>query len=453
MRVAFIVPHIGRKNKKEYVRTWQMEPLAFAMLAGITPPDVDVVLYDERLEDINFNDRVDLVGINIETYTAKRGYEIAREFKERGVPVVFGGYQAALFPEEAMQYGDSIIEGSAEGAWEALLMDVREGKTLRQRYMRAPDIPLCFAMPRRDIFKEKPYFKIACVETGRGCPLRCNFCSIAAATKSTFIRRPIQEIVAEIEYSGRKDIFFVDDNIIGHIPTAKELFRALKRLNVRWVSQGTINMARDDELLHLMADSGCKGVLIGFESLKKSTLEAMDKRVNMVSVKFEDAIKKIHSFGLGIYGTFIFGYDTESLDDVLSTAVWAAEQKLFIAAFNHLLPFPGTPLYRTLEQEGRMRYKKWWLSPEFRYNEVPFHPKQYSHDELREACLAARKKFYSVGSIMCRAANPQIFLAGPKITFSYFMINMLLRKEIEQKNGLPLGNNPFPPEPVMKESL
>lgn len=451
MKVIFVVPHIGRKNKKEYVRTWQMEPLAFAMLAGVTPPDVEIKLYDERLEDINFDDKADLVGINIETYTAKRGYEIAAEFKKRGVPTVFGGYQATLVPEEAIRYGDSIIQGPAEGAWELLLEDLRQGK-LRHFYQRPKDTPMRFAMPNRDVFAKKPYFKIACVETGRGCPLRCNFCSIAAATKSTFVRRPIYEIIREIEMSGRRDIFFVDDNIIGNIRTAKELFRALKRLNIRWVSQGTINMARDDELLELMVSSGCNGVLIGFESFKESTLKLMDKGVNVAIGEYENAVKKVHSFGLGIYGTFIFGYDTESIEDVDYTVERAVDMKLFIAAFNHLLPLPGTPLYQEFEQAGRLRYKKWWLDPEFRYNDIPFNPKNFTHLELKEACLKARKKFYSLSGI-ARRINPQVVFSSAKLAATYFGLNLLLGKEVEQKNGLPLGNESFSPELINNEEI
>lgn len=447
MKVTFVVPHIGRKNKKEYVRTWQMEPLAFAMLAGITPPDVEIKLYDERLEDIDFDDPTDLVGINVETYTAKRGYEISAEFRKRGVPVVFGGYQAALIPDEVSHYGDSVVVGPAEGAWEELLGDLKTVGKLKPFYKRLQDQPMRFAMPRRDIFESKPYFNIACVETGRGCPLRCNFCSIAAATKSTFIRRPIPEIVQEIEFSGRKDIFFVDDNIIGSIRTAKELFRALKPLNIRWVSQGTVNMAKDDELLSLMVESGCKGVLIGFESFKESTLRLMDKGVNIVIGDYEKAVAKIHGYGLGIYGTFIFGYDTETLEDIQYTTERAIEMKLYIGAFNHLLPLPGTPLYREFEEAGKLRYKKWWLSPEFRYNEIPFNPKNCTHEELRKACFEARKKFYGFPAIL-RRFNPSVVLSSAKMTATYFGLNLLLKKEIDQKNDLPLGNEPYEPVPI-----
>lgn len=440
MRVLCIVPHIGRKERSRYIRSWQMEPLAFATLAGATPDDVELVLYDERLEEINFDDAADLAAINIETYTAKRGYEIAREFRRRNVPTVFGGYHATLAPHEAVCYGDSVVIGPAENSWATILDTIRHNQPLQPWYRRAETDEMKFAMPRRDIFAGKPYFGITCVETGRGCPLRCNFCSIAAATRSTFIRRPIHQIIEEIRRSGKKKIFFVDDNIIGHIPSAKELFRNLIPLNIRWVSQGTVNMARDEELLDLMVESGCKGVLIGFESLKRDTLMLMNKPVNANVGDYETAIRKIHSKGLAIYGTFIFGYDTDTLNDYERTAEWAIEQDLFIAAFNHLLPFPSTPLYQEFQKQGQLRYPKgWWLNPAFRYNEVPFYPKNCSHEELREACMAARRKFYGMSGIL-RRFNREVAMSSLPMASTYFWLNLLLGREVEQKNGLPLGN-------------
>jgi radical SAM superfamily enzyme YgiQ (UPF0313 family) len=360
---------------------------------------------------------------------------------------VLGGYHASLIPEEVACYADSVIVGPAEGAWEQLLEDLKN-RSLQPIYRRRADEPTRFAVPRRTIFSGKSYFNIGCVETGRGCPLRCNFCSIAAVTGSTFVRRPIPDIVREIEGMERRDIFFVDDNIIGNVRTAKDLFRALKPLNIRWVSQGTVNMAKDEELLTLMAESGCRGVLIGFESIKASTLKLMDKGVNISVGDYEQAIRTIHCHGLGIYGTFIFGYDTETLTDFEHTVDMAVESKLFIAAFNHLLPFPGTPLYQDLELAGRLRYRKWWLSPTFRFNDVPFVPRHCSPEDLRQACLDARKKFYGLHAILKRSLNPSVVLSDPKMLLTYFLLNALLGKEIDQKDGLPLGNERCEPLPV-----
>ena len=206
MKLTLVTPHIGRKHADEYVHTWQMEPLPMATLAGITPPDVEVAYFDERIEPIDFDDPTDLVGIAVETYTAKRAYEIAAEYHRRGVKTILGGYHVMLVPDEAARYADSILVGYAEPLWERVLRDCRA------RRARAPLRPgseravLASACRRRDLFAGKPYFKLSCVETGRGCPLHCNFCSIAAVTGSTFLPRPIESIVAEIETLRESDL-------------------------------------------------------------------------------------------------------------------------------------------------------------------------------------------------------------------------------------------------------
>jgi radical SAM superfamily enzyme YgiQ (UPF0313 family) len=424
-----------------------MEPLTIATLAGLTPPDVEIAYYDERLELIDFDAATDLVAVTVETYTAKRAYEIAAEYHKRGVPVVLGGYHVTLLPDEAQQYADSILVGYAEPLWGRVIEDARR-RALQPRYVQHAGVPYEFGMPRRDIFGAKPYFKLSCVETGRGCPLHCNFCSIAAATASRYVGRPIDGIVSEIAGLRNKNVFFVEDNFVGNIKHARELCREIAALKIRWVGQGTLNMARDEALLADMAASGCEGVLIGFESLSNETLLLMDKKINTAMGDYKQLIDRLHHHGIGLYGTFIFGYDSESADDVLRTADAAIEFGLFIAAFNHLLPFPGTPLYEQFRQGGRLTDEQWWLSPTFRFGDVPFDPTNTTALELRELCLRARKRFYSIGAITRRAANIKGNFSNPVKAATYLSVNAMLRKEIRQKDGLPLGNLPIRPQPL-----
>ncbi len=318
MKITFITPHVGRKSSKEYVRTWQMEPLNIATLAGLTPPDVELAYFDERVEPINFDAPTDLAAITVETYTAKRAYEVAAEYHRRGVKTLLGGYHVTLVPDEAQVY--------------------------------------------------------AGLETGRGCPLHCNFCSIAAATSSRYYARSIDSIVTEIASLKNRNVFFVDDNFVGNLRHARDLCRELIPLKINWVGQGTLNMARDVKLLEIMAESGCAGVLIGFESLRHDTLQLMDKQLNVVMGDYKTLIDRLHQHGIGLYGTFIFGYDSESAADTMRTAESAIDFGLFIAAFNHLLPFPGTPLYEQFRHEGKLTDEQWWLSPTFRFGDVPFTP-------------------------------------------------------------------------------
>jgi radical SAM superfamily enzyme YgiQ (UPF0313 family) len=445
VKLTLITPHIGRKRADEYVHTWQMEPLPMATLAGMTPPDVEVAYFDERIEPIDFDAPTDLVGIAVETYTAKRAYEIAAEYHRRGVRTILGGYHVMLLPDEAARYADSILVGYAEPLWERVLRDAERG-TLQPRYVQNRHEPYAFSLPRRDLFAGKPYFELSCVETGRGCPLHCNFCSIAAATGSSFLPRPIDSIVAELETLTNRTVFFVDDNFVSNHKRARELCKELIPLKLKWVGQGTLTMARDERLLALMAESGCIGMLIGFESLNAETLLQMDKKVNTVLGEYPALVDTIHSYGISIYGTFIFGYDLETPEDGMRTVDAAIDLGLGMGAFNHLLPFPGTPLYAQLREEGRLTDDEWWLSPTYRYGDISFEPRTMTGAELHALCLRARRRFYGFPSI-----GRRLLTKGnrwpPRKAGAVLGVNLLLRKEIDQKDGLPLGNEPFRPVP------
>jgi radical SAM superfamily enzyme YgiQ (UPF0313 family) len=445
MKVTLITPHIGRKRPDEYVHTWQMEPLPMATLAGLTPGWVDLVLYDERVEPIDFDDPTDLVGIAVETYTAKRAYEIAAEYRRRGVRTILGGYQVMLVPGEAARYADSILVGYAEPLWEGVLQDAARGR-LQRRYVQDPARPYEFGLPRRDVFAGRRYFKLSCVETGRGCPLHCKFCSIAAATRSTFLPRPIESILAELETLAHGRVFFVDDNFVSNIRRTRALCEALVPMKIQWVGQGTLAMARDEELLALMAASGCRGMLIGFESLRRETLLAMGKKINTVLGEYEELVERVHRHRISIYGTFIFGYGAETTAEAMATVETAIRLGIGMGAFNHLLPFPGTPLHASMLAEGRLADPEWWLSETYRYGDISFAPDAMSGEELHRLCLRARRRFYSYGSIGRRLVRSGNLLPARKAA-ALLGINLLLRREIDQKDGLPLGNEPFRPVP------
>ena len=257
MKVTFITPHVGRKSASEYVRTWQMEPLPIATLAGLTPDDVEIAYYDERVERVDFDAPTDLAAITVETYTAKRAYEIAREYHERGIPTVLGGYHVTLVPEEAAQYADSIVVGFAEPLWETVVRDCERG-AMKRRYTQDRSVPYEYVMPRRDIFGKRPYFELSCIETGRGCPLRCNFCSIAAATSSTYNARPVSGIVGDIERLKHRNVFFVEDNFVGNlkrnIPTSR-LESSRWRLCNRILCLCTRCRLATNTKLHLMCET------------------------------------------------------------------------------------------------------------------------------------------------------------------------------------------------------
>lgn len=439
-RLTLVHPCIGRRVGQRYIRTWQMEPLPPATLAGLTPPDVDVRFYDDRMEDIPFDEPTDLVALSVETYTARRAYQIASEYRKRGVPVVMGGFHATLCPDEVAQFADIVVAGEAEALWAGILDDVRSGRA--ERIYRSQERPsLAGLTPRREIFRGKRYLSVGLIEAGRGCHFSCDFCAVQQVFDSTQTRRPTEDVIAEVRRvkKQRKLIFFVDDNITSNRKQAKELLRALIPEKVRWVSQASINAAHDEEFLDLMRRSGCEGVLIGFESLDPENLVAMNKGFNTMRGGFEVALANLHRFGIRLYGTFLFGYDRDTAESFETTAEFARRQGMYIAAFNHLTPFPGTPLYDQLEREGRLRYERWWLDERYEYNRLPFHPKGMSAEEIEQGCLAARRQFYSARSILGRWTR-RVNRSSAFMFRHYLPINALFRSEVAVRDGYPLGD-------------
>ena len=441
MRVTIIHPCIGRRRgDRSYIRTWQMEPLPAATLAGLAPQDVDVRFYDDRMEVIPFDEPTDLAAISVETYTAKRAYQIASAYRQRGVPVVMGGFHAALCPDEVARHAEAVVCGEAELLWPRVLDDARHGR-LEKFYRQAERPSLATLKPDRSIFRGKRYLPIGLVEAGRGCHFKCDFCAVTTVFGATQTRRPADGILAELRALKRekKLFFFVDDNITSNLAQAKEFFRALIPLGIRWVSQSSINAAHDDEFLDLLVRSGCQGVLIGFESLNPGNLAAMNKTFNIARGGFTQALANLRRHRIRIYGTFIFGYDGDGPESFRPTVEFAQEHAFYIAAFNHLTPFPGTPLYRRLEAEGRLLYQAWWLDERYSYNRIPFQPRGMEPEELRHACLTARREFYSWPSILRRSVD-EVNRDNGFMWRNFYLINGLHRADVSLRDHYPLGD-------------
>lgn len=438
MILTIIYPSVGRKENTPYVRAWQMQPLSMALLASLTPPGIELRFYDDRLEDIPFDEPTDLVAISVETFTALRAYKIARAFRARGVPVVMGGYHATLVPDEAAQEADAVVVGDADPVWAEMLDDARH-RRLRPRYNGLGRRSLTGLRPRREIFAGKSYQNITLVEFARGCNFKCDFCSITAFHSANQNHRPAQEVAAEMAATGSRRFFIVDDNIVSQPARARELCRELIPLKVHWVGQASIHIARDDVLLDLMAKSGCLGVLIGMESLDPGNLRDMGKDWNLADGDYAESLRRFRDHGLAVYGTFVFGYDNDDRRVVQRSVEFAREQKLFLAAFNHLVPFPGTPLYHRLEREGRLLKPKWWLDPNSRVGDVSFRPKRLEPAELEELCLDARRQFYSWGSIWQRLWDRRANVHAPLMLGVYLGLNLEAHFDIDRRQGLRLG--------------
>ena len=442
MKLTLIKPSIGRREHSLYVDEGRMEPLQLGVLAAITPPDIEIVLIDDRCEKIPYDTPTDLVAITVETFTTRRAYEISAEYRNRGVSVVLGGFHPTLIPEEASLHADSIVIGDAETVWAGVVEDARSGN-LKSIYRARPGIPQSGFMPRRDIFKGKGYLPITLVQFGRGCRYACNFCAISAYFNQTHSVRPVDEVIAEIEQQERKLILFVDDNIVADREAAKQLFRALIPLHIRWVCQGTIDMAHDRELMDLMVASGCFASLIGFESIDTEALQEMKKVPNLLEYNnYEREIETLKEYGLQIWATFVLGHDYDTPESLRKMLDFALRHKFAFAAFNVLTPYPNTPLYRKLQEEDRLLYDdKWWLHPEYRFNYAPFKPAQMTAEELTQVSFDIRAKWNSFGAILKRFFDPRTNMRTPYRMMIYWMYNPLFRKEMLKKQGMFFGRH------------
>jgi radical SAM superfamily enzyme YgiQ (UPF0313 family) len=356
-----------------------------------------------------------------------------------------GGSHVTLLPEEAQQESDAIVIGDAEPVWKELISDARRGK-LRARYDGRGARELTGVRPQRSVFAGRAYQNITLVEYARGCNFRCDFCSITAFHQAAQSHRPARDVAREMEETGSRRFFIVDDNVVSQPAKARELCRELTPLDINWVGQASIHIAQDDELLELLANSGCRGLLVGMESINAANLKVMRKDWNTAHASYEDSLRQFRKHGLAIYGTFVFGYDEDDWSVVARSVEFAREHKLFLAAFNHLVPFPGTPLYRRLEQQGRLLTARWWLDSQGRVGDVTFRPKRMSPRELQDACLWARRQFYGWGSMWERSLDAQANLSSLAMLGVYVGLNLGSHFDIDLRQGLQLGLGPNEPE-------
>lgn len=433
MKVTFIRPNLYDDRSSD-----AMEPLCFAILKSLTPDNIETTFYDERLEPVPLDESTDLVAMTVETYTARRAYQIAAEYRKRGVPVVFGGYHPTFLPDEALQHADTVVRGDAEGVWGQILEDAQNGRM--QKLYQSADFPeLANVFPDRSIFKGKKYAPMALVQYGRGCKFNCSFCSIRAFYGNNLRQRPVADVIEDIRRSGRKHIFLVDDNIFVDVDKARELFKALIPLKIKWSCQVSIDIARDRELVRLMADSGCISALVGFESLDPASLKELKKGWNVKWQSYDDAIEVFQNAGIMIYGTFVFGCDNDTRENFDIAVDFAIRHKFILANFNPLTPMPGAPLFDRMQEEGRLLHDRWWLDPEFKYGDATMQPMNMTADELTRGCFAAREKFNTMTSIFRRINDRRTNLRSPLRVSVFLLSNFVSRREIYRKQKRALG--------------
>ncbi len=435
MRITFLRPHMMHDRSGD-----AMEPLAFAVLAGLTPPDVELDFFDERLEDLPLDHVTDLVAITMTTYTARRCYQVASHFRKRGIQVVVGGYHPTFLPEEALNYADAVVVGDAEEVWSQVVEDARQ-RQLQRIYKSEKQPDLKSLRFDRSIFAGKRYKPLVPVQYGRGCHFACDFCSIRSFYGSHTRQRPLNELIAEIESLDAKYILFIDDNLFSERQKALVLFAAITPLKIKWTCQISIDVAYDDVLLDAMARSGCIAALIGFESLSADNLHTMRKSWAHKKGSYAEAIRKFQEHGILLWGSFVFGYDQDTLDTFDRTAEFAIASKMTLVNFAAITPVPGTTLYQRFQKEGRLLFERWWLDPAYQYGQAVFRPKNMTPEQLTEGCVRARNAFYSYSSIFKRALDWKCNSSSPDRIFFFWAANLLYKSEVSRKIGKILGDS------------
>jgi radical SAM superfamily enzyme YgiQ (UPF0313 family) len=410
---------------------FRMPYLGLLKVAALTPPGWDVTIIDEKVEPLDLQLKADLVGITTTTPVVMRSYEIGDHFRSMGIPVVMGGMHASKLPDEALQHCDSVVIGEAEDIWDKLLIDLKEGE-LKPVYLHENDFPALDGRTQADwdLYCGKGYLPVHVIETTRGCPFNCEFCSVTSSFGGKFRNRPIVDIEEEIRtmkpfpgrFTWQNLVFFNDDNIISSKRHARELMKRIIPYKLDWLGQTSVEMAQDDEMLALCRESGCMGLLVGFESLSAETLKSVNKGVNKPQ-QYIDVVKRMHDQGIGVLGSFIFGFDSDDDGVFERTAEFVEKAKIDVVYYSILTPYPGTALHGQMSREGRIIDHDW---NHYNTHNVVFQPKNMTPERLVEGYWWALNQNFSYSSILKR-----MWGNGTRYNF-FFPMNFGFRQSVKK---------------------
>ena len=400
MKLALLAPAGAMyRYNGTFKRSLHYAPITLTTLAAYVPEDIEVVIYDETIEAIPLNLDADIVGITAITGTSERAYRYADYFRKKGKKVIMGGPHPTLCPEEASRHANSVVIGRAEKLWTKIMEDCKIDN-LKRIYVQEECGLENMKLPKRELLKGDRYISINSIEATKGCTLDCSFC-VGKAMYKDFKKRPIKEVIAEIETFQKKEVLFIDLNLIGERDYARKLFKEMIPLKKWWFGLATSDLVHDDELIKLMAKSGCKGILIGFEAVTKDSLKAMNKGVN-VQTDYHLLMKKLHSYDIAVNGTFVFGTDGDDKDVFKRTVDQVIKMKVDLPRYSILTPFPGTKLYKELEDQGRIFERNWSM---YDVQHAVFEPKQMTAKELQEGAIFAWRETYKLNSIFKRISR------------------------------------------------
>jgi radical SAM superfamily enzyme YgiQ (UPF0313 family) len=425
MKILLISPHIGvKKNRLSKFTNYQN--LALQQIAALTPDKHEVELINEINKKIDFEEECDIVGISCFTSNSLRGYEIADKFRKREIIVVFGGYHPTALPYEAKQHADSVVVGEAEGTWPQLLIDFENGKLKPFYYQINPVDPRLIPTAKR--FNQNK-IRNSAIQATRGCPINCEFCAMHLVEGTKFRGRPINNVIEEIQSIKSRGLFFVDASLTINPGYTKALFKEMKGLDKKFSCFGNINvLAKDDELLKLAYEAGCKKWFIGFESVSQETINSINKKTNKID-EYDIAIKKIKNHGMMITGLFMYGFDNDTPKVFNQTLQVLSELHLDSASFSIVTPYPGTYLFKKLDKEGRILTRDW-----SKYNEgnVVFTPKNMSEKILFQGVKKASMNYYSFSNSFkrCFLKNNSNLSQIRKNFFENFIVSREFYKDL-----------------------
>ncbi len=402
MRIALVSPAgaMHRCTSGNFRKALRYAPLTLTTLAALAPDEIEaeIEIIDEGVQRIPDQIDADIVGITAITGTATRAYKLADRLRAQGLPVVLGGVHPTIMPDEAKAHADAVVVGYAEDTWPQLLRDFAAGR-MKPLYEQRGAVSLTHRpFPRRDLLRANLYLTINSIQATRGCPNACDFCIIPRAWGRRQAFRPVADVVREIDFMGAKALCFLDPSPIENAAYAKELYRALIPLRLKWYGLSTVKIADDPELLDLCAKSGCRGLLLGFESLSQMELNQIGKPFNSPH-KYIETVKRLHGRGIAVQGCFVFGFDTDDASMFGRTVEFVHKSGIDLPRYSVYTPFPQTDLFARLKAQGRILTEDWAL---YDSQHVVFQPALMSPDELESGLHWAWRQTYSLGSIFRR---------------------------------------------------
>ncbi|ALB45787.1 B12-binding domain-containing radical SAM protein [Clostridium beijerinckii] len=419
MKIKLIQPAMLPRPMDTKLKTRMSPSLALLTIANLTPKEHEIIIENENVDKIDFDEDVDLVAITVTVDVMNRAAEISKEFQKRGVKVIAGGIHITADPEGAANSFDAIIIGMAERVWKKVLKDI-ENNSIKKIYYDMENINGNeIVSPDYGMIDNKKYLYTNIISTSRGCPFKCDFCYNSCTNSiKTYINRPIEDVIEDIKVLKTKHIMFIDDNFIGNPKWTKELLKEMKPLKLKWNAAVTSNIVDMPDVLDEMKESGCQSLFIGFESINSKSIESVHKTQNSVS-GYEKLVDEIHKRGIMINASFVFGLDEDDAEIFKSTLEWIVKNKIETVTSHIMTPYPGTKLYASLLKENRIVDHN--LS-NYNTSHVVYKPKNMTAEELYDGYLWIYKEVYTLKNIIKRLPKSK------KQWIPFLAFNLLYRK-------------------------